>query len=340
LFQTEPILFLQSLASDWLTTLASVLTRAAYPDVLGALVLAVAFGVNFRAGLVLGQAVLWTELFTGLVKESLSLPRPSDVDSRVGLMVEGARNETRFVAAGGKGWFDLPDPRAIAAVRFGLNPSFGFPSSAVSTATAFWGGVAMTFRSSRLLGVAVAIIALTALSRLYLGRHFVADVAGGAVLGGAVLGSLRRSAVKPVWYFRSPFWPPFLAVLPLLAFMAVPHVDPGSAGGLSGLYAARMLVEGRGLPRDHAPLWHRMARVALAVALYVALAAVVGLVLRTVAIEADPGWAEYLGTAGCVFLVFWGGVRLSERLRLYRRAPGGVTRPGDRDRRGAVPRTG
>jgi membrane-associated phospholipid phosphatase len=140
LFQTEPILFLQSLASDSLTALMSAVTRCAYPDVLGALVLVVAFGINFRAGLILGQAVLWTELLTGFVKELLALPRPSDVDSRVGLMADAAPNETRFTAAGGKGLFDLPDPRAIAAARLGSNASFGFPSSAVSTATAFWGG--------------------------------------------------------------------------------------------------------------------------------------------------------------------------------------------------------
>lgn len=318
MFQTEPILFLQSLASDWLTALMSAATRSAYPDVLGALVLVVAFGINFRAGLILGQAVLWTELVTGFLKELLALPRPSDVDSRVGLMLDGGRNEAQFTAAGGKGLFDLPDPRAIAAVRLGPTPSFGFPSSAVSTATAFWGGAAMTFRSARLLALAAAIIAVTALSRLYLGRHFIADVAGGVVLGAAVLGSLRRSAVKPLWYFRSPLWPPMLALLPLIVFLALPHIDPGSAGGLTGLNAARMLVDGRSLPADRGRLWQRIARVGVAVGLYVAVAALVGLLLRTVAIEAEPGWAEYLGTAVTLFAVFWGGVRLSERLHLYR----------------------
>jgi len=319
LFQTEPILFLQSLASDWLTALMSAVTRAAYPDVLGALVLVVAFGVNYRAGLILGQAVLWTELVTGLLKELAALPRPSDVDSRVGTMLGGVPNGAPFTAAGGKGFFDLPDPRATAAVRLTPNASFGFPSSAVSTATAFWGGTALAFRSSRLLAMSGAIITVTALSRLYLGRHFIADVAGGMVLGGAVLGSLRRSAVKPMWYFRSPLWPPVLALLPLVALLVLPHIDPGSAGGLSGLYVARILTDGRRLPADRARLWQRIARVGIAIALYVAVAASVGLLLRTVAIDADPAMAEYLGTAVTVFTVFWGGVRVSELLHLYRR---------------------
>jgi membrane-associated phospholipid phosphatase len=320
LFQTEPILFLQSLASDGLTTFMSVVTRAAYPDVLGALVLIVAFGINYRAGIVLAQAVFWTELVTGLIKELVALPRPSAVDSRVGLMLDGARNETPFTAAGGHGFLDLPDPEAIAAVRLGADPSFGFPSSAVSTVTAFWGGTAMVSRSGRLLALAVAIVALTALSRLYLGRHFIADVAGGVALGATVLGSLRRSAVRPPWYFRSPLWPAVLALLPLIAFVTLPHIDPGSGGALSGLYVAQMCVDRRGPPNDRARPWRRAARVALAVGLYAGVAALVGLILRTVAIDAEPGWAEYLGTAVSVFAAFWGGVRLAERLHLYRRA--------------------
>jgi len=318
LFQTEPVLFLQSLASDWLTSLMTAVTRCAYPDVLGALVLVVAFGINLRAGMLLAQAVLWTELLTGFVKELVGLPRPSDVDSRVGLMVDGVRNETPFTAAGGKGFFDRPDPRAIAAVRLAPDASFGFPSSAVSTATAFWGGTAMAARSPRLFGLAAAVVTLTALSRLYLGRHFIADVAGGVVLGASVLGGLRRGAVKPLWHFRSPLWPPLLALLPLVALLVLPYIDPGSAGGLSGLYAARMLVDRRRLPVDRARLGRRVGRVIVAAALYLAVAGGIGLMLRTVAIDADPDWAEYLGTATSIFAVFWGGARLSERLGLYR----------------------
>lgn len=298
----------------------SAVTRAAYPDVLGTLVLVVTFGVHYRGGLVLAQAVLWTELLTGLIKELVALPRPSDVDSRVGLMIEGERNETRFTAAGGAGFWDLPDAGATAAVRLSPDPTFGFPSSAVSTATAFWGGAAMASRAPRLLGGAAAIITLTAVSRLYLGRHFLADVAGGAGLGAAVLLTLRRSAVQPLWRFRSPVWPPILALVPLLALLTIPHIDPGAAGGLTGLYAAKLLAEARGVPLDRATLGRKIARVLLAVGIYVVVAVMMGFLLRTVAVEADPAWADYVATATTVFAVFWGGMRTAERLRLFRRA--------------------
>jgi membrane-associated phospholipid phosphatase len=318
LFQTEPILFLQSLASDGLTTIMWLLSRAASPDVLGALVLVVAFGLSLRAGLALAEAVFWTELLTGLVKQSLELPRPADVDSRVRLLADSGTSIATFTAAGGQQMFDLPDPRAMAAVRLAPAPSYGFPSSAVSTATAFWGGAGMLFRSGGLMTFAAALVTLTALARLYLGRHFIADVLGGAGVGLVVLGVLRRSVLRPQWAFRSPVWPPVLTLIPLVLLLLVPHVDPASAGGLSGLYAARLLLQRRELPSDRAGTWRRIARVLVALAAYAAVAATIGLTLRTVALEAEPVWAEYLATGIAAFAVFWGGVRISERLGLYR----------------------
>ena len=56
----------------------------------------------------------------------------------------------------------------------------------------------------------------------------------------------------------------------------------------------------------------------VALAAYAAVAATIGLTLRTVALEAEPVWAEYLATGIAVFAVFWGGVRISERMGLYR----------------------
>lgn len=320
MFQTEPILLLQSLASEWLTALMTGVTRAAYPDVLAALVIGVAFGLNLRAGLVLAQAVLWTELLTGFLKGIVALPRPSDVDSRVALIAGDATNDTPFIAAGGAGVFDLPAAEVIRAVRLREAASFGFPSSAVSTTAAFWGGAALVFRSSRLLGIAAAVVTLMALSRLYLGRHFVADVAGGILVGAAVLGALSRSVLSPPKPLSAPGRHAVLAVLPLAALLILPHIDPASAGSLGGLYLATLLLEPRGLPTDAAPPASRVARFALAAALYAGTAALVGFGLRSGGIDEDGRWATYVRGGLMVFVVFWGGVRLSERIGLYRRA--------------------
>ncbi|HEX2450320.1 MAG TPA: phosphatase PAP2 family protein [Gemmatimonadales bacterium] len=315
MFQTEPILFLQSFASDWLTGMMTAVSRMAYPNVLAGLVILVSFGLNLRAGMVLAEAVLWTELLTGLVKGLVGLPRPSDVDRRVNLLVEGTANDSPFIAAAGISFFDLPQTAAVEAVRARLHPSFGFPSSAVSTTAAFWGGTALVSRSSRMVTLATTIILLTALSRLYLGRHFLADVAAGAVVGLVVVGALRRGVLRPPWYFKSPLWPVVLALLPLAALLALPHVDPASAGGLGGLYIARMLL--RDLPRDSASGFRRLGRVAVAGAVWGAIHEIVVLIPSA---ALGDRWTAYLSYAVMVFTIFWGGARLCERVGLYRRA--------------------
>ncbi|HET8622860.1 MAG TPA: phosphatase PAP2 family protein [Gemmatimonadales bacterium] len=315
MFQTEPILFLQSLASDWLTAVMTAVSRTAYPDVLAGLVIIAAFGVNLRAGMVLAEAVLWTELITGLIKGVARLPRPADVDHRVSLMLEGTTNDTPFIAAGGIGLFDLPQTAAVEAVRSRFHPSFGFPSSAVSTTAAFWGGVGLVSRSSRMVALATTVILLMVISRLYLGRHFLADVAGGAVVGLLVVGALRRGVLRPPWYFRSPLWPLVLAVLPLAALFALSHTYPASAGGLGGLYVARMMLGD--LPRDAAPTLLRLGRVGVAGAVWGTTYWLLTLVPPA---ALGQRWTPYVGYLLMVLGIFWGGVRLCQHLGLYRRA--------------------
>jgi len=165
------------------------------------------------------------------------------------------------------------------------------------------------------------LVTLTAVSRLYLGRHFIADVVSAGALGLAVLGCLRRSATRPQWAFQSPLWLPVLALVPLALLILVPHVDPASAGGLTGLYTARVLLQRGPLPPDRAGPWRRIGRVLVALVIYAAVAMTIGASLRTVALEADPERAEYLATGVTVFAVFWGGVRMSQRLGLYLAPP-------------------
>ena len=61
-------------------------------------------------------------------------------------------------------------------------------SGHTAAAVAIWGGIAVLFRSRRLLQVWGAVfVLLVSLSRMYLGRHFLADVLGGMVEGLAML---------------------------------------------------------------------------------------------------------------------------------------------------------
>jgi membrane-associated phospholipid phosphatase len=180
LFQTEPILWLQSFASPALTLLLSAVSLAGSSVVyiLAGLVLALAD--RMRAGLAVLAALLLSMAAYGGLKAGLALPRPDAVDRRV---VSAAMAHAAVERGGARGFWSLPPAAAIAAVRARSRDSYGFPSGHVATATAFCFGLAWFLRSKKALAIAVVWVSTVALSRMYLGRHFLGDVLGGLIVG-------------------------------------------------------------------------------------------------------------------------------------------------------------
>jgi undecaprenyl-diphosphatase len=91
------------------------------------------------------------------------------------------------IAASLKDLFDrarppVADPSIHAAVALPADPSF--PSGHATTA--FAAATAVALLCPRLRGPVLGIAALVAISRIYLGVHFVLDVVAGAVLGAAI----------------------------------------------------------------------------------------------------------------------------------------------------------
>lgn len=72
----------------------------------------------------------------------------------------------------------------IQALR--ATPGFGMPSGHAQVATAFWGGLALLVNDRRFWVLAVAIVFLTGLSRIYYGVHSPAQVLVGWALGGVL----------------------------------------------------------------------------------------------------------------------------------------------------------
>ena len=151
---------------------------------------------------------------------------------------------------------------------------FGFPSGHVATTTAFLLGLAWLFRWRWAWVATIVWIPLMALSRIYLGRHFVGDV-----LGGVAVGTIA-AAIAILWWRLPRLEDPARgwrvarramytgAGLTALAFLT--GIPPAyESGRLIGFSIAALLVAPSGAPADDdAPIAVRVRRIALASLLY------------------------------------------------------------------------
>lgn len=167
MFDIHPIIWLQSWASPALTAAMNGISTLGYTRAYIAITVLLAFGFKLRAAVPLLVIIALTGAFTDIAKTAASLPRP-DSDSRVQALSLWAQELRQRDA-------DTPTE---------VEDSYGFPSGHVSAATAFAVGLAMLVGGRRWKwAVVVAWVAAMAVSRMYLGRHFLADVIGGVCVG-------------------------------------------------------------------------------------------------------------------------------------------------------------
>lgn len=205
MFQVEPILWLQAHASTPLTWLMSAVTLLGYaPAYAVAALLALVFGVRRRPVLAVALALILSSLLAEALKAGFALPRPSDVDSRIVSLGPGAgaRPAAAVERGGAPGFWSLPSPLAIAAVRARPHPNYGFPSGHVSAALAAVLATGFFFGSWRLAVAALPWPLLMLVSRLYLGRHFPADVIGGMAVGGLAFAATALTLRRQRWPWR------------------------------------------------------------------------------------------------------------------------------------------
>ena len=333
MFQTEPILFLQSLASDWLTSLMVLVSAMGYaPFYIGCLGL-VTLGIDFRRGFLLIQMVLWAAVLTDLMKNGFGLPRPSDVDSNILHLGKNRVNDASFTGGGARGFFELMDPEAIRVYRAQPEWSFGFPSGHVSSTTTFWGGMSLLFNRKAIWVLAGTMIVLMPLSRMYMGRHFLADVLGGFALGGTLVLVAYRAFMIPGAHGRllSASKVRVGASLPQIALMAYlllgpfvvlsinPTVAAEAAGRLLGLNIAFLLVGLSGFPDDGGSYLKRAGRVVLGPVLYLMTSMAIGWGVDLGGLNEVSTLVEFTSAAAAVFMTLWGTVQLSLWTGLYRR---------------------
>ncbi len=141
--------------------------------------------VNRRLGAGLAVMLIASNVLNVLLKLNFHLPRPYWVDPRV---------------------------RALAS-----ETTYGLPSGHAQHAVAVWGYLASQAGRARpalAWGLALVLIALISVSRVYLGMHFPADVLGGWLAGALLLWALWRwQAPATAWLKRLGLGPQVLAAL-------------------------------------------------------------------------------------------------------------------------------
>jgi membrane-associated phospholipid phosphatase len=331
MFQTEIHIALQSLASDSLTWLMRQITATGYYSSVAALVLIVTLGINLRKGFLLFQIFAWTGVASELCKGFFGLPRPFFVDNRVHCLESGWDVATTFSAQGAPSFFSLPPSAVIEAFRL-KSLSFGFPSGHVSGSIAMWGGLAVLSRKRWLTWLAPLFICLTALTRMYLGVHFLADILGGALLGGLMLflaykligradGQQRffaaaKISVRPL--LPLVLYALFMFILPLLLVL-LSMIPASFAGFFIGLNAAFALILRQGPPADSGSLAVRTARVLIGGLIFLMLDWSLHRGLYWLAVGSGPVSAFFATGLGC-FLTFWLTLHLCLRLGLYKKS--------------------
>lgn len=320
MFQTEVNLLLQSLGGPFWDALWWGVSELGRSPAYMALLILVSFGVDLRRGWWLGAALLWTGGLTEWAKELVALPRPVDVDSRVVYPPDGRATQGDFTARGARAFLAPLPEDVVEHYRARGAFDWGLPSGHTASFTTCVGGLSLLFLRRRVWLAACGAALVMGLSRLYLGRHFLADVLAGAALGMAVVAALRL-AVAFDW--RRAAW------LRAAGLFAAPIVLLPLAFGPSGkLYAAQLwawnlafwLLERRGRDYSGGGPGQRAGRVAVALLVGGGMHLATRWAASATPWAASP-WIEllaaFLGVFGLVVL----GTLAAERLGLY---PGGV----------------
>lgn len=287
-----------------------------------------AFGVRLRPMLCVLLALVLAGTATQATKLGFALPRPSEVDAQV--LDKGEPGHALVERGAATAFWALPDAHAIATVRRTGTHDYGFISGHASAATAFALGLALFFGVRRrwLWAVAIGWALLMGVSRMYLGRHFLADV-----LGGWAMGAL---AVWLAWGFGRALaseragirWLAVAGAVAcigglLLVSLQVSFLAPAAVGELAGAAACLALLA-RPDSVDGAGAKRRVLRVALA------LAVVYGVDALLQRGWDAAGWqdqhpAGFLVAAVGYPLAILGAATIAQRLGLYPAPAGGRT---------------
>jgi membrane-associated phospholipid phosphatase len=209
--QLSIILALQQFT--FLTAPMDWLSRLGYEEFFIALIPILYLGLDANTGARLALVLLLGDSFNWTLKMAFHAPRPYWIDSRVqalhfardyGLPSGHAQNATGV-------WLFLASAFAARPGQSATHPERNGVKSKGRGAKGAWAWVA-----------AGAIVFLISLSRVYLGVHFITDVAAGWMFGGLFLFAfLRLEPEGRAWLNRAGFWGQVMAATVVAASIVV-----------------------------------------------------------------------------------------------------------------------
>lgn len=283
MFDTEPIIYLQSLGTPLFTYFMILITKTGSYPFLIAITIMVMFGIDFKRGFLLLQLLLWTGLIAEALKMIIAFPRPDFVDNRVLNLEYGIKNTSPFTGSTSRNFFSLPKKEVLTAFRLQdtlMHSPFGFPSGHTALTAASWGGAGLVFRNRMIKMLTPLMIVLIAFSRVYLGRHFIADVLGGAITGIMALmifAYLLKRSLKDELFEKKSFsfvfrrqnvlFYSFMIFIPVI--LTVLSIVPSDlAGLLLGVNVAFIFIIRKGIPDDAGTGLQRVIRAFTAIMLF------------------------------------------------------------------------
>jgi len=335
MFQTEPILYLQAHGNEWLTFFMVLITSMGSSAFLIAIIIMTTFGIDFKKGFLLFELLIWTGLLTGALKILVAFPRPDFVDSRVHNLEFGTNNTSPFRGSYPEGIFQLPSPEILKAFRLQdsiMRSPFGFPSGHVALTTVLWGAFGILFNNKVIKTLFPFMVITMALSRMYLGRHFLGDVLGGLALGLILLiifilflksplkeDFFKQENFKPILKPKNLVFYIFMFILPAL-LTGLNLVESDASGLIFGANLAYLLILRKGLPVSTEDPVHRIKRVLIALGILGISSLVINAIFEPIVITdyLQFNFEEFLKSF-IPALMIWIAVNICTKLGLYTR---------------------
>jgi membrane-associated phospholipid phosphatase len=145
-------------------------------------ILVLVAGVNFRKGFLILNILGWAALLMLFSKSYFDYPRPIAVDPSLNSF-NLTKTQVDYSDMQQQGFFDDFSDDLLVKIRQSDVGRQGFPSGHVMLITVVWIGMALFFNKRWLWVLSVLLVALTIISRMYLGVHYLGDVIGGLLLG-------------------------------------------------------------------------------------------------------------------------------------------------------------